>query len=253
MKIGVADYGMNVWYGGCYDLETRLLDLKKIGYDGIERLDQAVSAGDALTKAGIFRRNGMDFATCRGPNDALGIQWTAALGKEYVWLTVPAMQSKDREKCYRQAAAFAKACAAWNIKPVLHNHLGMVNIGETQEDVESLLDNCPEIYLLLDTGHLAGAGGDCFKIIEKYHKRIVSVHVKDYILNKPELGLDRWLEKGRFCELGAGNINLDTAAILQLLKKKGYDGWILVEHDNHLQDPLKDLEISRKYISKAGF
>jgi len=28
MKIGVADYGMNVWYGGLYDIEERLADLK---------------------------------------------------------------------------------------------------------------------------------------------------------------------------------------------------------------------------------
>jgi hypothetical protein len=28
MKFGVADYGMNVWYGGLYDIEERLLELK---------------------------------------------------------------------------------------------------------------------------------------------------------------------------------------------------------------------------------
>ena len=39
MKYGVADYGMNVWFGGNYDLEDRLLNLKKIGFNGIERLE----------------------------------------------------------------------------------------------------------------------------------------------------------------------------------------------------------------------
>lgn len=24
MKFGIADYGMNVWYGGCFDMEARL-------------------------------------------------------------------------------------------------------------------------------------------------------------------------------------------------------------------------------------
>ena len=28
MKFGVADYGMNVWHGGLYDIEERLKDLK---------------------------------------------------------------------------------------------------------------------------------------------------------------------------------------------------------------------------------
>ena len=47
MKFGVADYGMNVWYGGCYDIEKRLLDLKALGFDGIERVE-AIDAADAL-------------------------------------------------------------------------------------------------------------------------------------------------------------------------------------------------------------
>ena len=37
------------------------------------------------------------------------------------------------------------------------------------------------------------------------------------------------------------------------LKKIGYDGWVFVEHDTHLQDPFKDLAISREYLRKAGF
>jgi hypothetical protein len=35
MKIGVADYGMNVWYGGRYDTEERLADLSVMPSTGI--------------------------------------------------------------------------------------------------------------------------------------------------------------------------------------------------------------------------
>ena len=35
MKIGVADYGMNVWYGGQYDYLDRVKELRAIGFDGI--------------------------------------------------------------------------------------------------------------------------------------------------------------------------------------------------------------------------
>ena len=61
-----------------------------------------------------------------------------------------------------------------------------------------------------------------------------------------------WYERGRFCELGAGNIGLDNKAVLRTLKEVGYDGWVFVEHDTHLQDPLKDLAVSREYIRSAG-
>ena len=86
-QFGVADYGMNVWDGGSFDIEERLIGLKKIGYDGTERLT-AVSASDALERAARYRRLGMDFATCLGPNPQASIQWTAGLGKRYVWTGV---------------------------------------------------------------------------------------------------------------------------------------------------------------------
>ena len=37
-KIGVADYGMKVWYGNFYDYDERIADIRAIGYDGLERL-----------------------------------------------------------------------------------------------------------------------------------------------------------------------------------------------------------------------
>lgn len=71
MKFGAADYGLNVWYGGLYDLESRLQNLRELGFEGIERLE-ANGSGDALGKAAFCRRCGMDFATCRGPDLAAG-------------------------------------------------------------------------------------------------------------------------------------------------------------------------------------
>lgn len=252
MKIGVADYGMNVWYGGFYDLEKRLLDLKEIGYNGIERLDEAVSADDAMERAALFKKLGMDFATCRGQNIGVSIRWTAALGKEYVWIAANAAWAKgaDQDLFIRHSRAQAAVSALYGVKTVMHNHLW--SCCETQEEIERFLDNAPECGLLLDTGHLAAAGGDCLKIVEKYFSRIAAVHVKDYTLLKNDAPLSDH-SRGRFCELGAGNIGLDNAAVVKLLAKKGYNGWILVEHDTHLRDPLIDLKVSRDYLKKAGF
>jgi hypothetical protein len=58
MKFGVADYGFSVWDGGMFDLEDRLLGLRKIGYEGIERLegadaDEAMHSRQYLRKAGF--------------------------------------------------------------------------------------------------------------------------------------------------------------------------------------------------------
>lgn len=247
MKFGIADYGMNVWDGGCFDIEERLIGLKKIGYDGTERL-AAVSASDALERAARYRRLGADFATCLGPNPQASIQWTAGLGKQYVWTGV----SGDTFDVFcRQVNTQVEAAARWKVQVGLHNHLG--SLVESQAQLEEFLKRCPGCGLILDTAHLAAADGNPIDIVRRYGKRLVAVHLKDWLLTNPTIGLDKWTQRGRFCELGAGNIGLDNAVVMRELRKAGYDGWVFVEHDTHLQDPFKDLAISREYLRKAGF
>jgi sugar phosphate isomerase/epimerase len=247
MKIGVADYGMNVWYGADYDPEQRWADLKAIGYDGVERL-HAISADQAMWKAARMRKAGVDFATCLGPTPEVSMQWTAALGKSYMWTSV---RARDFDGFCSQANVQAAACLRWGVRLGLHNHLG--SPVESQAQVEEFLARCPECGLILDTAHLAAADGNPLEIAEKYASRMVAVHLKDWLLLKPEAGLDRWGERGRFCELGAGEIGAGNAEVMKALVKAGYDGWVFVEQDTHLQDPLKDLAISRQYLREAGF
>ena len=123
MKFGVADYGMNVWDGGCYDFETRLEELRSIGYDGTERLE-CIDAADALYKAAAYRRLGMDFATCRGPNVEVSLRFSAGFGKEYIWLTPgSAPRDLDMETYLRRSNRFVEVAARFGVKAALHNHL----------------------------------------------------------------------------------------------------------------------------------
>jgi sugar phosphate isomerase/epimerase len=246
MKIGVADYGMNVWDGGCFDLEERLHRLLKIGYDGIERLE-ATSVDEAVAKAATFRRLDAGFGTCRGPNHECSIRWNAALGREYMWVSVA---GRDFDSFCRQASGQAKVCARWGIRCALHNHLGAPV--ESQEQVEEFLRRCPDCQLILDTGHLAGAGGDPVKIAREYAGRLAALHVKDFVLTDETLGLDRWTERLRFCELGGGEMGDVNAEVVRTVVAAGYDGWIFVEHDTHLRDSFEDLAVSREYLRKAG-
>ncbi|MBT3286722.1 MAG: sugar phosphate isomerase/epimerase [Victivallales bacterium] len=247
MKFGVADYGMNQWDGGCFDLEQRLLDLRSIGYEGLERLG-AASGEEAMANAAVFHRLGMDFGTVRGPEIHHNIQWTCALGKSYIWTQV---LGKDFDRFCRQVNRQVGMAAKWGVKVGLHNHLG--SLVESQQELEAFLANCPGAGLILDTAHLAAADGDCHEIVAKYADRLVAVHLKDWLVTNPEIGLERWPQRGRFCELGAGNIGLDNATILQKIVVSGYDGWVFVEHDTHLRDPLLDLAVSREYIRQAGY
>ena len=247
MKFGVADYGMNMWDGGNFDYEARLLELKQIGYEGLERL-HAVSADDAMEQSARFRRLGCDFATCSGPSVATSIRWTAALGKTYVWTNVLA---RDFDTFCRQVNVQAEACERAGIHVALHNHLGTPV--ESQAQLEEFLGRCPKCRLILDTAHLAAADGDSAQIVRRYADRLEVMHLKDWLVVDVSIGLGRWPQRGRFCELGAGNIGLDNLAVMRELIDVGYDGWVFIEHDTHLQDPLKDLAISRAYLRDGGF
>jgi inosose dehydratase len=102
--------------------------------------------------------------------------------------------------------------------------------------------------LLYDAGHMAFAGGDVLRVIDKHHKRISHVHTKD--VRKPVIdALDRSKEsfldavvKGAFTVPGDGS--LDFEAIVKRLASYGYEGWFVVEAE---QDPKKapPLEMAR--------
>lgn len=246
IKFGVADYGLSVWDGGYYDLELRLEEVKQIGYDGLERLE-AIDFSNAVNRAALFRKMGMDFATCRCGNVEMTNMLTAAMGKDYVWLTVSdASRNVDMEKYIRQSNRFIQAASRYGLKCALHNHLG-ARI-EQQEELDRFMKECPGAYLLLDIGHLYGAGGDILRTIDQYHDRIACVHFKDVFLQDETKGLDKWYERLRFCELSAGNCNEPWKEAGELLRKHGYDGWVLVEQDTHMVDPLAELKTSVDHL-----
>lgn len=248
LKFGVADYGMDVWEGGCYSLEQRLENLKSCGYDGIEFL-KANDAAEALHKASQFHRLGMDFASCSMPNPELSMKCASAFGKDYIWFPMRATRDIPFDDYCRRANGFVKAAASYNIQGALHNHLGARV--ESPEELDAFMKAVPGAMLLLDTGHLAGAGGDCVEFIDRYFDRLAAIHFKDVFIKDASIGLERWGERLRFCELGGGNIGLDFKAIGAVLRKKNYAKWALVEHDTHLREPILDLKVSLNVLKES--
>lgn len=244
MKVLIADYGLNVWYGDIYDYEERLTMLKSIGYDGLERLHARTEA-EVLYTSALANRLGMSFATCEGGTRAQSILWSSALGQKYVWVNNDA---RDFETFCRQANAQIKAARRQGITAALHNHLG--SPVETQQQLIEYMNRCPESGLILDIGHLVGAGGDPLEIIDMFFERIVMVHLKDFVFM--DTSSSNWWERLRFCELGTGELGNLTLDVLKKLSDMGYSNWLAVEHDTHLVDPVADLKNSREFIRRAG-
>jgi len=240
-QIGVADYGMDVWYGGNLNLEKRLSLLKNCGINGIEWLKGA-DMSEAVQNASLFHRMGMDFASCSMSSPELTMKCASAFGKKYVWIIIPARRTVPFETYCRQANAFVEAAAYYGLKAALHNHLG--TRVESQQELDDFMAAVPGAELLLDIGHLHAAGGDCAETVRKYHDRLAAVHFKDVFIKDESIGLDRWSERLRFCELNGGNCGLPLGATVKALRDAHYDKWLLIEHDTHLRLPEIDLKKS---------
>ena len=240
-QIGVADYGMDVWFGGNLNLAQRLELLKGCGIGGIEWLKGADMA-EAVQNASLFHRMGMDFASCNMGSPELTMKCACAFGKKYVWITVPCLRDIAFDTYCRQANAFVEAAAYYGLKAALHNHLG--TRVESQQELDDFMAAVPGAELLLDIAHLHAAGGDCVETVRKYHDRLAAVHFKDVFIKDESIGLDQWPARLRFCELNGGNCGLPLEAIVKALRDEHYDKWLLIEHDTHLRPPEIDLKKS---------
>ena len=130
-------------------------------------------------------------------------------------------------------ARAADAARERGFEPVFHHHTS--TYVEGLPEIERLLEDT-DVALLLDSGHLAVAGGDPVQALRDWRERIGAVHIKDVRLGvlrgvKEERAdtLTAW-RRGLFCALGDGDVDLDgfCGAL------DGYDGWVVVEQDRVL-------------------
>ena len=121
---------------------------------------------------------------------------------------------------------------------VYHHHMGTVI--QTEAELERLLAEVPELFLLLDPGHLAFAGIDAVAVAQRHATRIAHVHLKSV---RPAIA-DRVRREGwSFCRAVSegvftipGDGCVDFPAIFRVLTSVDYRGWLVVEAE---EDPLK--------------
>jgi inosose dehydratase len=160
---------------------------------------------------------------------------------------------KGLEECGKIAKKYDMAFA-------LHPHLG-TGI-QSSIEIENIMKNTdPEhVGLIFDTGHIAGAGEDPVKELEKHIKRVRLLHVKDCNskivkqMTKEKLSFLQGVRNGLFAVPGDGDL-VDWDGIFFVLEKSNYCGWIIVEaeQDPNKKNPLEYTKKARKYIrEKTG-
>ena len=176
--------------------------------------------------------------------------------------TKPRLDENEMRVYAHKVTAFGEWCAERGMPLSYHHH--MAAVVETESELDAFMRHSGDgIPLLLDAGHLAFAGGDVLRTIDRHHARINHVHVKD--IRRPVVdGLDR--TKQSFLDavaLGAftvpGDGSLDFGAIVQRLADHGYEGWFVVEaeQDPRRAPPQKMAEIGHaelmRVMTAAGY
>jgi inosose dehydratase len=128
--------------------------------------------------------------------------------------------------------------ATYGITLAYHHHMGAYV--ESPEDIDRLMAlTGPDVGLLFDTGHAwFGGATDVTVPLAKHLHRVVHVHCKDVRAQVVRSARnDGWsfltgVMNGTFTVPGDGVIDFD--AVLTMLHRGGYTGWLVVEAE---QDP----------------
>ncbi len=178
-------------------------------------------------------------------------------GDRFRPLATKAKLSDDDMKTYaRKVTRFGEWCADQGMPLSFHHH--MATVVETEPELDAFMKNSGEgIPLLFDAGHMAFAGGDVLRVIDKHHKRITHVHTKDVrmdVINKLDRTKQSFLDAvalGAFTVPGDGSLDFET--IVKKLAGYGYEGWFVVEaeQDPKLNPPLKMAQIGHKELMRV--
>lgn len=158
----------------------------------------------------------------------------------------------DEIKAYgRKMTDFAEWCAGEGMAISYHHHMAAPI--ETEEELDLLMRHSgAALPLLYDAGHMAFAGGDVLRVLDKHHARISHVHTKDIrrdVVDRLDRSRESFLDaviKGVFTVPGDGS--LDFEAIVKRLASYGYQGWFVVEAE---QDPVKNPPLAMAKVGHA--
>ena len=170
--------------------------------------------------------------------------------------TKPKLADDEMQAYARKVTEFGEWCAEQGMPLSYHHHMGAVV--ETEAELDAFMAHSGAgIPLLFDAGHLAFAGGDVLRAIDKHHQRINHVHVKDVrmaVINALDRTKQSFLDAvalGAFTVPGDGS--LDFGAIVQKFADYGYEGWFVVEaeQDPRTNPPLRMAQVGYKELIRV--
>lgn len=171
-------------------------------------------------------------------------------GSAAVLAQTPPLENLDLQTYARRVTDFASRVSESGLQLVYHPHVMMPV--ETVDEIDRFMTAAGEpLRLLLDTGHVAVAGGDYGVVMESWWHRIAHIHLKDIrrsvrdTLDPHTQTIDEAVHEGVFTVPGDGD--LDYGPLIRRIAEHGYDGWLVIEAE---QDPVKAPPLA---MAKTGF
>ncbi len=227
MRLGAQFYSIRNHNTTPEGVEKSFYEMKKIGYQTVQL--SAICEMDASELKRISEESGLPIVTTHTAPARILNETDAVIAEHKIFGCpeigigyMPQEYHGSIEGVRRFIKDFTPAMQkirAAGLRLAYHNHaFEFEDLGGTNA-YELLINEMPELFLIVDTYWLRYAGQDVLKTIERLKDRIVSVHFKD-MAGEP---------KGAICPCGDGCI--DFLTIMQLCDSLGIPE-ALVEQDN---------------------
>jgi inosose dehydratase len=257
------------------NFEQALQDIKSLGFKAVQISGVTFNAFKEKPEALIelAKASGLKIPISSGGNlriepDAKMAAWDSVWATAKTHAKLPGAKllqvtngsrPKDRKPTPEELKTLAgqmnemgrRAKGELNLDLVYHNHMNQ--LGETPEEVDTILQACDPRYVsfLLDIAHYQWGGGDPVRALEQYKALIKVVHLKDL---GPLPGGDA--KALQFMELGQGTLNLTE--IFAKMDSIGFRGWAIIEIDavpkGSGRTPLQCAELCKTYLAnQVGF
>jgi len=151
--------------------------------------------------------------------------------------------SRARTRFLRLLSEEADFVSRNQVKIALESFCYYPFIFEGIQDFVQFISNLPseKLGVLLDAGHVYQMRIDLHEAVEAFENRLLDIHVHDATLEQD-------YQKATHLPIGKGTINFSK--FINLLNKKGYDGWLTLEIRGSEREVIESKEYLENLIER---
>jgi signal transduction histidine kinase/sugar phosphate isomerase/epimerase len=229
MKVGFQTI---LWGRAFADIKSSLNLLSHFHFQGIEVFQTPLQLPEAPVFGRMLQDYGLELVGLAGGTVEERLCYCGGILKP-LYFYVESFDQKD-----------ADLAGAAGIPLALHPHV-FARVHRLKAAMGELAKH-PELQLLPDTAHLAIAGDDSLDAIRRGWGRLASVHLKDWT---PVYGRSVHRYAKGFTELGNGRLAKEIDAVVFELRRRSYEGWLIVEQDSSVVPPEAAVQISANWLA----